>query len=109
MNFTLLPKSSSGRLSAILFLLFFALGAAGSWISNSQGNTIEYPNPFNSPLLGSIIYLTFLTAGAAAFFGLKAIRRSQERSLLVYGIILIGGTLFTLAALMLIIGTFQSI
>lgn len=81
----------------------------GSVISNVQGNTIEYPNPINSPLLGTTIYLTFIIAAFVFITGLKAFFKSKERAILVYIIILISGY-FSIAGLMLfIVGFFQSI
>ena len=78
-------------------------------ISNVQGNTIECPNPINSPLLGTTIYLTFIMAAIAFITGLKAFFKSKERSILVYIIIFIGGY-FSVAGLMLFIaGIFQNI
>jgi len=60
MKITILPKTPVGKRSVYLFIIFIALSIAGSVISNVQGNTIEYPNPINSPLLGTTIYLTFI-------------------------------------------------
>ena len=95
MKTTILPKTPIGKRSVYLFIIFVAMAITGSVISNVQGNTIEYPNPINSPLLGTTIYLTFIIA-AIAF-------------ILVYIVILISGY-FSIAGLMLfIVGFFQNI
>ncbi|HCS73756.1 MAG TPA: hypothetical protein DIW17_07765 [Clostridiales bacterium] len=109
MKITILPKTPVGKRSVYLFIIFIALSIAGSVISNVQGNTIEYPNPINSPLLGTTIYLTFIIAAIAFITGLKALFKSKDPAILVYIIICIGGY-FSIAGLMLfIVGFFQSI
>ena len=50
-----LPQTSKGKWSVSLFAAFLVLGIAGNRISNATVNAIEYPNPINSPLLGSVI------------------------------------------------------
>lgn len=102
MKTSILPKTPLGKRSGYLFILFLALTLAGSVISNAQGNLIEYPNPFNSPILGSVIYLTFLVVIIAFITALQAVRKSRERSLVIYIILLIGGW-FTFAGAMLFI------
>lgn len=64
-------------------------GLLDSTISNLQGNTIEYPNPINNPLLGTGLYLTFIVAGIAFNYSLVAVVKSKERAILVYLILLI--------------------
>lgn len=73
MKTTILPKSPMGKRSVYLFLIFLALSIAGKVISNVQGNTIEYPNPVNSPLLGTTIYLAFILAAIAFITALTAV------------------------------------
>lgn len=65
MKTTILPKTLIGKRSVYLFIIFIALAITGSVISNVQCNTIEYPNPINSPLLGTTIYFTFIIAAIA--------------------------------------------
>lgn len=80
----LLPQTFKGKWSVALFVAFLVLGVAGNRISDAIGNTIEYPNPINSPLLGSVIYLAFAAAMLASVMGILAVRKDRERSLLVY-------------------------
>ena len=84
MKTSILPKTSAGKWSVGLFASFIVLGIAGNLISNLQGNTIEYPNPINSPLLGTVIYLAFGCVMAASALGQAAVRKGRERSWLVY-------------------------
>ncbi len=100
---TLLPKTRTGTYSVCLFVGFIALAIMGSYISSAQDNTIEYPNPFNSPLLGTVIYLSFAVLFGAAVTGLIAVIKEKERSILVYFIIPTG-IVVTLFGLMLLIG-----
>lgn len=53
-------------------------------ISRVIGNTLEYPSPLNSPLLGTSVYLHFAFAMAASAVGLYALYRKKDRALLVY-------------------------
>lgn len=76
----ILPQTRRGTWAVGFFLTFFALGFAGSRISAAIGNTIEYPNPIDSPLLGSVIYLTFLSAILASILGIIAVKRDQEKA-----------------------------
>ena len=92
-----LPQTSKGKWSVALFVAFLVLGVAGNRISDAIGNTIEYPNPVNSPLLGSVIYLAFTAAISASVMGILAVRKDHERSLLVYLFMLPG--LFFLVAI----------
>lgn len=109
MKTTILPKTLIGKRSVYLFIIFIALAITGSVISNVKGNTIEYPNPINNPLLGTTISLTFIITAIVFVTGLKAFFKSKERAILVYIIILISGY-FSIAGLMLfIIGFFQNI
>lgn len=57
---------------------------AGEIISSTQENEIEYPTPLNSSLLGTTIYLMFAVAIIAFILGLIVVRKSNERSILVY-------------------------
>jgi hypothetical protein len=87
MKTTFLPKTVHGKISVILFLSGIILGVASSLISNVIDNQIEYPNPLNSPLLGTLLYLTFAAIIFAALFGLAAVVRKKERAITVYIII----------------------
>jgi AraC-like DNA-binding protein len=71
----------------VSFLAGIVLGVTSSVISQAIDNQIEYPNPINSPLLGSLIYLTFAGVIFAALIGLFAVIRKKERAILVYAII----------------------
>ena len=93
----LLPQTSKGEWSVSLFAAFLVLGIAANRISSAIGNSIEYPNPINSPLLGSVIYLAFTAAILASLMGILAVKKDQERSILVFLLIPIG--LFFLVAI----------
>ena len=84
MNIPLLPKTPTGKWSVGLFVLFLPLVFESMFVSEMQNNTIEYPNPVNSPLLGGLLYLTFLASILASLFGMIAVFKKRERSLLVY-------------------------
>jgi hypothetical protein len=103
MKITLLPKTRAGIYSVCMFIGFIILAVAGSYISSAQGNTIEYPNPFNSPLLGTVIYMAFAVLFGAAVIGVIAVLKDKERSILVYFIIPTG-MVVTLFGLMLLVG-----
>lgn len=109
MKTTILPKSPMGKRSVYLFLIFLALSIAGKVISNVQGNTIEYPNPVNSPLLGTTIYLAFILAAIAFITALTAVLKRKERAILVYLIVLVGGYFSVAGSLLFIVGVFQHI
>jgi len=79
------------------------LAAAAGVISSVQKNTIEYPNPINSPLLGTTIYLMFLAGIIAAIVGVIAVVNGNEHSILVY-VSLLFGVLSILGIMMLSIG-----
>lgn len=103
MKMTFFPKTRSGKWSVLLFIAFMVLALSGGMISKVQKNTIEYPNPINSPLLGTIIYLMFSAAIMASLAGLKAILKNNERSVLVYLSTPLGLAFF-IGIVMLIIG-----
>lgn len=103
MQITFLPKTRSGKWSVILFIAFIVLALAGGIVSQVQKNTIEYPNPINSPLLGTIIYLMFSAVIIASIAGLKAIIKNNEQSVLVYLSIPLGIAFF-IGIAMLVIG-----
>lgn len=84
MKMTFLPKTRKGKWAVVVFLISIVLHAATIVISIIQENEIEFPNPINSPLLGTALYLTFATAFIAALFGLLAVIKDRERSILVY-------------------------
>lgn len=102
-----LPKTRAGRWAAGLLAAFVALAILGGVISARIGNTIEYPNPINSPLLGSVIYLMFGAVIAAAAMGLIAVIRDKERSILVFAAIPIGVFFFVGAAALLVASLFE--
>lgn len=104
MKITFLPKTRSGKWSVALFVSFFILAILGTAISALQKNTIEYPNPINSPLLGTLIYLTFSASIIASIAGLIAIRKNNERSILVY-LVIPFGIFFLFGIVMLLIGS----
>jgi hypothetical protein len=103
MKITIIHKTRSGKWSAIFFIAFILLAIAGGVISSAQGNTIEYPNPINSPLLGTTIYLMFSAAIIASVAGLIAVRKNDERSIFVY-ISIPFGIIFFVGILVLLIG-----
>lgn len=92
-----LPQTSKGKWAVGLFVASLVLGIAGNRISDAIGNTIEYPNPINSPLLGSVIYLTFTAAILASLMGILAVKKDHERSILVF--LLIPPGLFFIVAI----------
>lgn len=103
MKITVVPKSRAGKWSVVLFIAFILLATAAGITSSAQDNTIEYPNPFNSPLLGTTIYLMFSAAIIASIAGLIAVMKNNERSILVY-ISIPPGIAFFIGILMLLIG-----
>lgn len=103
MKIAIVPKTHAGKWSVALFICFILLAISGGMISSSQENAIEYPNPINSPLLGTTIYLMFSTAIVASVVGLIAVRKNNERSILVYISIPLGIGFF-IGILMLLIG-----
>ncbi len=105
MKITLLPKKRAGNWSVILFIASIALWIAGYFIGKIQKNTIEFPNPINSPLLGTVLYLMFLVPIIASIIALIAVIKKGERSILVYLSIPIGIILFIFLLLGLIYNT----
>lgn len=103
MKMTFLPKTLAGKWSVSLFIAFIALSIVGTMVSSIQGNTIEYPNPFNSPLLGTVIYLRFSAVIIASITGLIAVKKNNEHSILVYLSIPLG-IVFFIGNLMLLVG-----
>ena len=104
MKTTFFAHTKAGNRSVKLFLLFILLMIAGGRLSRLLDNQIEYPNPINSPILGTAIYLAFLTAAAAAITGVRACLKYKERSILVYVVIGIGGYFFLAGATLFIVG-----
>lgn len=100
------PASKAGMLAVLFLLLSIGFSVAGGIISQVSGNTVEYPNPINCPLLGTFIYLHFAFAMAASAVGLYALYGKKDRALLVYlaipwGIFLfLGVTLLLIGALL---------
>lgn len=84
MNTTFFPKTLAGKWATGMFIVFAVLAVVGGMISKITGNSMEYPNPLNSPLLGTAIYLMFAAAITASVVGLIAVRKYKERSVLVY-------------------------
>jgi len=109
MKISFFPKTSLGRKSGYMFLMFILMIFAGRFISDMTNNTIEYPNPINSPIFGTFIYLTFFIAGVSFLMGLKGIFKMKERSILIYLTTAICGYFAITALLLLIVGTVQSI
>ncbi|MCR3956942.1 MAG: hypothetical protein NUK57_11655 [Gudongella sp.] len=109
MKTSFFPKTSLGRKSGYLFLMFILMIFAGRFISDMTNNAIEYPNPINSPIFGTFIYLTFFIAGFSFFAGLKAIFKMKERSILIYLATVICGYFAIGGLTLLIVGTVQSI
>ena len=102
MKYSFLPKTQKGKWSVSLFVAFISLSFVGGLISSKLGNTIEYPNPINSPLLGTVIYLMFSTAMIASITGLIAVKKYNERSILVYMSIPLGIIYFFVILIFLI-------
>ncbi|NLW79489.1 MAG: hypothetical protein GXY32_08785 [Ruminococcaceae bacterium] len=109
MKTTILPKTPLGKRSVYLLIIFIVLAITGSVISSVQGNTIEYPNPINSPLLGTTIYLTFIMAAIAFITGLRAFFKSKERAILLYIVFIICGWFSIAGSMLFIVGFFQYI
>ncbi len=84
MKIAFMPKTRAGRWSVALFISFIALVIASMFVAEIQHNAIEYPNPINSPLLGSLLYLTFAASIMASIIGLIAVFKKGERSILVF-------------------------
>lgn len=103
MKIAIIPKTRAGKWSVLFFIAFILLAIGASMISSFQENEIEYPNPINSPLLGTTIYLMFSATIIASAVGLIAIRKNNERSILVYISIPLGIAFF-IGILMLLIG-----
>lgn len=103
MQITLLPKTRAGKWSVVMFIAFVALIVAAGTISSTQGNGVEYSNPVNSPLLGTVVYLMFFAAIMASIAGLIAVKQYNERSILVYLSIPLG-ILYFIGIIILLIG-----
>ncbi|MGI1659448.1 MAG: hypothetical protein ACRKFN_10760 [Desulfitobacterium sp.] len=103
MKMVLLPETRAGKWSIRLFIAFITLAVAGGRVSSIYGNTIEYPNPINSPFLGTVIYLMFSAIIIASVIGLIAVKKHNEHSVLVYLSIPLG-IVFFIGVLMLLIG-----
>ena len=81
---SLVPSSRMGKWSIAFILASLAFAVAGSEISTSIANGLEYPDPVTSPLLGTVIYLMFAAAIAASALGLLAMLRRHDHSPLLY-------------------------
>lgn len=84
MKLAVLPKTQKGKWAVGLFITFIIFAISGSLVSSITENSIEYPNPINSPLLGTIIYLMFTAAIVASIAGLTAVIKDKEKALFVY-------------------------
>lgn len=87
MRVSVLPKTSRGKKSVGLFVIFGILGIVANRLSAYLGNQIEYPTPLNRPFLGTVIYLAFCIAIGAGYYGIKAVTKDKERSVLVFLVI----------------------
>jgi hypothetical protein len=67
MKMKIVPKTLQGRRALFFPFLFVTSGGASTLVSSITDNKIEYPNPLNSPLLGTLIYLTFILAFVTFF------------------------------------------
>ena len=104
MKTTFLSTTNTGKWSIRLFVLFILLMISGGAASRVINNRIEYPNPINSPILGTLIYLAFIAAAAASISGIRACLKFKERSVMVYIVIAIGGYFFLAGATLFIFG-----
>jgi len=102
-----LPKTKIGQWSVILFIVFILLTFLGTYLSRVLNNDIEYPNPINSPILGTTIYLTFIIAGAAFITGIRAFLKYKERAITVYIVLVIGGYFALAGSALFIVGMFE--
>jgi hypothetical protein len=109
MNLVLVPQTRLGRRAVALAGVAVVLGIAATVIASIQGNALEYPNPFNSPVLGTAIYLTFVVAAAAAITGIMAVRRQGERSLTVFAVVGLFGAMTINSVIMLLAGIFGAL
>ena len=107
MKTTFLPKTKPGQWSVVLFVIFIMLMFLGSYLSKALNNDIEYPNPINSPVLGTSIYLTFIIAGAAFITGIRALLKHKERAIAVYIVMAICGYFSLAGSALFIIGMFE--
>lgn len=107
MKTTFLPKTKTGQWSVILFGIFILLTFLGTFLSKALNNDIEYPNPINSPILGTVIYLTFIVAGAAFITGIRTFLKYKERAIAVYIVMVIGGYFSLAASALFIAGMFE--
>jgi hypothetical protein len=107
MKTTFLPKTKPGQWSVILFVIFILFMFLGSYLSKALNNDIEYPNPINSPVLGTSIYLTFIIAGAAFITGIRALLKHKERAIAVYIVMLICGYFALAGSALFIVGMFE--
>lgn len=107
MKISFLPKTKPGKASLILFLSGLAAGIASSVVSDVIDNRIEYPNPLNSPLLGTLLYLTFAAMICTAITGLIAVLKKKEHAITVYIVVFPGVVLSIFILLFLIANLFQ--
>lgn len=84
MKYSFLPKTRNGTWSVCLFIAFILFAVVSSLVSLSTGNTIEYPSPMNSPVLGTLIYLTFSAAVFSSLIGLISLIKNKERAFSVF-------------------------
>lgn len=106
--FYLFPKTKTGTRALGLFCLAIISGFVASLLSGYLDNTIEYPNPLNSPMLGTVIFLTFILAGLGAITGLISLLKLKEQSIIVYLVVILGGVFSIVGLIMLIVGVVQN-
>lgn len=105
-----IPKTPTGKKAMYFFFLFAAASVLSTVVSRIMDNQIEYPNPLNSPLLGTLIYLTFILAGIAFVYTVKAFWKSRDRAwILVLSAVVSGwfaftGVIFFVAVILLVLG-----
>lgn len=91
MKVKIMPKTLQGRRALFFSFLFVTSGAASTLVSSITDNKIEYPNPLNSPLLGTLIYLTFVLAFITFFYTAKALLKYKDQTVLLYLLAVVSG------------------
>jgi sensor histidine kinase YesM len=83
MKISLLPKSRTGQLALIIFVISLIFFSIGTNLPESYKNP-DLPDIVNKPLFALLMYSGILSSIAAAFFGLKSIIKKKERAILTY-------------------------
>lgn len=78
-----LPKTHSGKWSVGLFISFIVISVFVSMMPDRL-KAPDFPNPFETPLFASLIYLHLIAAIGASITGLRSVIKNNERSLLVF-------------------------